>query len=475
MSTVDLVVKNGRLVLKDRIVESDMVVDQGKIVKIGVAEPSVKPDKVMDAKGNLVIPGCIDIHVHSREPHGVKTPVGQENFESLTQAAAAGGYTTVFDMPVTGYPPTTTVEGFKVKRRVAEKRCIVDYGFYGGAGFGNLDELKGLAAEGVIGFKTFTRELPAEEDEEQWRGVVLGADGPEMFLQLMEAVEKTGRLLSVHCEDDRLITHLRRSLKEAGNVGLDAYYRSAPNASEFLEVARSISLAKVVSGARVNIAHLSTAEGVSMVKEAKNSCNIGGGGWVSAETCPHYLLLTNKDLVEKLGPYGKMYPPLRSDLDRESLWRGLNEGVIDFLATDHAPHLREAKESGWRNIFDAAAGVPGLETALPLMLTQMNQGRISLFRLIEVMCRNPAEAFGISSRKGALEVGRDADFVVVDPKLELILREEDMHTRSSAKVFDGWQVAGAPVLTAVRGEVVMNEAGVVSGKPGYGEYVTPSR
>ncbi|MCL4435300.1 MAG: dihydroorotase [Thaumarchaeota archaeon] len=468
MPTVDLWVKNGRLVLRDRIVEADMVVDHGKIVKIGVVEPGVKSDRVIDAKGNLVIPGCVDTHVHSREPHGQKTPAGQEDFVSLTQAAAAGGYTTVFDMPVTCDPPTTTVEGFRVKKRLAEKRCIVDYAFYGGAGFGNLDDLKGLDAAGVIGFKTFTRELSPES--EGWRGVILGEEGPDVFLRLMEAVAETGRPLSIHCEDDRLIKHLREPLQAAGDVGLDAYYRSAPNASEFLEVARSISLAKTVAGARINIAHLSTAEGVSMVKEAKNY----GDGRFTAETCPHYLLLTDKDLVEKLGPYGKIYPPLRSDWDREALWRGLNEGVIDFLATDHAPHLREAKEPGWSNIFEAASGVPGLETALPLMLTQMNQGRISLFRLVEVMSRNPAEAFGIGSRKGALEVGRDADFVVVDPKLEKILREEDMYTRSSAKVFDGWQVSGAPVLTAVRGEVVM-ESGEVSGKPGYGEFISPSR
>ncbi len=471
MPTVDLVVRNGRLVLKDRIVEADIVVDQGRIVEISHREPGPSSDRVLDAKGHLVIPGCIDTHVHSREPHGSKIPAGQENFESLTQAAAAGGYTTLFDMPVTCDPPTTTVEGFKVKRRVAERRCLVDYSFFGGAGFGNLDELKGLAAAGVIGFKTFTRELPCED--EGWRGVTLGEDGHEVFPRLMEVVAKTGRPLSVHCEDDRLIKQLKESLKAAGTVRLDAYYRSAPNASEFLEVARSLSLAKAVPGLRINIAHLSTAEGVSIVKEVKANSS-GGNTVVSAETCPHYLLLTNKDLVEKIGPYGKIYPPLRSDVDREALWRGLNEGVIDFLATDHAPHLREAKEPGWNNIFEAASGVPGLETALPLMLTQMNQGRISLFRLVEVMCRNPAEAFGIGSRKGALEVGCDADFVIVDPKREMVLREEDMYTRSSAKVFDGWKVTGAPVLTAVRGEVVM-EDGVVSGKPGYGEYIAPNR
>lgn len=206
-----------------------------------------------------------------------------------------------------------------------------------------------------------------------------------------------------------------------------------------------------------------------MVQKAKEE-----GVRVSAETCPHYLLLTDRDMVERLGPYGKMYPPLRSDMDREALLRGLNDGSIDFLATDHAPHLREAKEPGWENIFEAAAGVPGLETALPLMLTQVKQGRINLFRLVEVMARSPAVAFGIGGRKGDLDVGRDADFVIVDPKREMVLREEAMQTRSSAKIFDGWRVEGVPLLTAVRGEVVM-ENGETVGRPGGGQYVYPDR
>jgi allantoinase len=434
MPAVDLLVKNGRLILKEQIQQTDLVIDDGKIVEIGHSKPGLRADRTIDAEGNLILPGCIDIHVHSREPHGVHTAAGQEDFQSLSQAAAAGGYTSLFDMPVTGEPPTTTVEGFRIKKDIAEKRCLVDYAFYGGAGFGNLEEIEALADAGVIGFKIFTREVPQGKD---WRGVVVGEGGSEMFLE---------------------------RLKARGEVNLAAYYRSAPNASEFLEISRSIGFARSVGG-KINIAHLSTAEGLSMVREAK-----AVGMRVYAETCPHYLLLTNRDLVERLGPYGKMYPPLRSDHDQEELWRGLNDGAIDFIATDHAPHPKETKESGWDNIFEATAGVPGLETALPLMMTAASEGRINLFRLVEAMAERPAEAFGISRLKGALKAGCDGDFVIVDPKRETTLRENTMFTRSSAKVFDGRRVRGVPILTAVRGEVVMEE-GDVSGKPGYGKYV----
>ena len=192
---------------------------------------------------------------------------------------------------------------------------------------------------------------------------------------------------------------------------------------------------------------------------------------VYAETCPHHLLLTDRDVVEKLGPYGKIYPPLRSEQDLEALWVALNNGVIDFLANDHAPHSKESKETGWKNIFEASFGVPGLETALPLMLTQVNQGKLDIFRLVNIMSRKPAVVFGINGRKGGLSVGMDADFVIVDLKREDVIRKENMYTRSSANIFDGYRVKGLPILTAVRGEIIMQDGEVV-GKAGYGKYVS---
>ena len=191
---------------------------------------------------------------------------------------------------------------------------------------------------------------------------------------------------------------------------------------------------------------------------------------VSAETCPHYLLLTDNDLIERLGPYGKAYPPLRSERDRSALWKFLIDGVIDFLATDHAPHPKEAKEPWWNNIFDAANGVPGLETALPLMMTQVNLGTIDIFKCVNIMSRNQAKVFGIDNAKGDLNAGMDADFVIIDMKREYSLSSENMYTRSSAEVFAGWKVKGMPILTAVRGVTVFDEGNII-GKEGFGKYI----
>jgi len=464
MPAVDLIVRNCRLIQRDRVVEADLVVDCGKIAAIARSLGGYTADRSIDAGGDLVIPGLIDAHFHSREPHSPDASYEQEDFTSGTRAAAAGGYTLILDMPVPGSPPTTTLEGFRVKKGEAERKCVVDYAFYGGAGFGNIPEIRRLAEVGVVAFKTFTRELCNPEDG-RWSGVALGEGGSEAFYRVMVEAERAGRLLSIHCEDDRLVKRLTDRLKAEGDMGLTAYYRSRPNESEFLEVARSISMARMV-GARINIAHMSTAESVSLVRRAKLE-----GLPVYAETAPHYLLLTDRDMVESLGPYGKAYPPLRSEGDRLALWRALGDGTIDFIANDHAPHPREAKEPGWRDIFEAAAGIPGVETALPLMLTQVNRGLLSIFRLVELMSRRPAKVFRIG-RKGELKVGLDGDFVIVDMDREGVICEEDMYTKGSAKVFEGWRVKGMPTLTAVRGEVVM-EDGEVVGRPGYGEYIRP--
>ena len=463
MVTVELIVKNCRLIQNNRILNADIIINDGKVKQIKKSGSGVKADRFIDAEENLVIPGCIDPHIHSREPHGPNTSANQEDFSSVTRAAAAGGYTTVFDMPVTGHPPTTTLEGFKIKRNLAQKKCFVDYAFYGGAGYGNRHEILPLAMAGVIAFKIFTREI--ELEDKQWRGVIVGKGGTETFLRIMNEISKTGLPLSIHCEDDRLIKFLTNQLKSKGELIPSAYSKSTPNVSEFLEVSRSIKLART-TGTKIIIAHLSTAEAASLVKKAKRD-----GLPVYAETCPHHLLLTDRDVVEKLGPYGKIYPPLRSEQDREALWVALNNGVIDFLANDHAPHTKESKETGWKNIFEASFGVPGLETALPLMLTQVNQGKLDIFRLVNIMSRKPAVVFGINGRKGGLSVGMDADFVIVDLKREDVLRKENMYTRSSANIFDGYRVKGLPILTAVRGEIIMQNGEVV-GKAGYGKYVS---
>jgi len=212
---------------------------------------------------------------------------------------------------------------------------------------------------------------------------------------------------------------------------------------------------------------MSTAEGAELVRTAK-----ARRGGVSAETCPHYLLLRKKHL-EKLGPYGKINPPVRgTEADISALWRGLIDGTVDCLATDHAPHPTEEKEPGWDRIFDAAPGAIGVQTMLPLMLTQVNEGRIPLGALVRATSMNPARLFGLYPRKGVIQIGSDADLNVVDMRREAVIRAEEQYSKITHTPFDGWKVKGAPIQTLIRGETVSREGEVVA-KPGHGEWLKP--
>jgi len=460
-----MLVRNCRLVQKDKIIETSIIIDEGIVKNLVKADNNIKAQRIIDAKGNLVIPGCIDTHFHSREPSSIKNDTDFEDFTSGTKAAAAGGYTTIFDMPVTGSPPTTNVQGFNEKKSTADSKSIVDYAFYGGAGFGNIDKIKLLANLGVIDFKIFTREIIPKD--EQWRGTIIGPGGSESLFQIMSKVAETGRNLSIHCEDDRLTEFLKKEFKSKGIIDSSAYYKSAPNASEFLEVARCIKLAQRTK-ARIIIAHTSTSESINLVEKSKNE-----GLTIYCETCPHYLTLTDADMVNNFGPYGKTYPPLRTQKDQDALWIAINKGLIDFIGTDHAPHPISNKEKGWKNIFEAMPGIPGIETALSILLTQMNAGRLNIFNLVNLTSRNAARLFRIDHRKGDLDIGKDADFVIIDPKREFKFKEGNMYTRGSAKVFEGMKVKGIPILTTIRGIVVMEE-GEVIGKDGNGQYIYPN-
>ena len=213
---------------------------------------------------------------------------------------------------------------------------------------------------------------------------------------------------------------------------------------------------------------MSTKEGTDIVRRAKTN-NIS----VTTETCPHYLLLKKKHL-EQLGPYGKVTPPIRGTVDDiNALWQGLLDGTIDFIASDHAPHPRDEKEPGWENIFAADGGVIGVQTMLPLMLTQVNKGRISLTELVNLTSMNPAKVFNLYPRKGIIQIGSDADLNVIDLKKEFVIRAEDQYSNIDYTPYEGWKVKGIPILTIVRGKIVVYE-GEVLAKQGCGEWVIPS-
>jgi dihydroorotase (multifunctional complex type) len=259
---------------------------------------------------------------------------------------------------------------------------------------------------------------------------------------------------------------LTQRLKESGRKDAMAHPESRPNFVEAETIASVIILANA-AGARLHIAHLSTREGLNLIRQAKVN-----GQQITVETCPHYLTLT-ANAMSKLGPYVKINPPLRSEEDVVELWKGLNDGSIDMVVSDHAPYTKEEKNPGWIEIWKAQSGAPTIETLLPLLLNKVNEGKLALETLVRVTSERTAQVFGVYPKKGTIRVGSDADLVIVDLNKIVTIDKGQMYSKARELTpYDGWKVRGWPVMTIVRGCIVMKD-GEIIGKPGYGEFISP--
>jgi len=443
---VDLIVKNGTIVTPLSSRRGHVLINDGQILDILVGDAPPSAREVIDASGLHVLPGLIDPHVHFRAP-GLEY---KEDFDTGSQAAACGGITTVLDMPNV-VPPTSDVEGFDAKVACAQGRSYVDYGIYAVIVEGNLDQILPLADAGVVGYKIFLGEtvgnIPAPQDGE--------------ILDAWRIMAGTGLRSGVHAEDNGIILYLRKKLQAQGRKDPLAHLESRPSVAEAEAISRAILFAREAKS-KLMIHHMSAAEGVVLVRQGKES-----GVDVMAETGPHYLILEGGDMVQMgLGTLMKMNPPIRSREHGEALWRGLLDGTIEVLATDHSPHTAEEKmaENPMEDIWKAVAGMPGVETSVPLMLTQVNAGRLSLNQYVKVQAEGPARAWNLWPRKGNLGRGADGDLTIVDMGKEGVIDRHRLHSKSKATPFHGFRVKGMPVSTIVRGHVVMKD-GEVYGAP----------
>ena len=446
--TVDIVIKNGLLVLPSGITEGSVVVDGGRIVGVvRSGEPSA--DRVVDAAGKVVLPGMVDMHVHLRDPGFPE----RENFESGTRPAAAGGVTTVVDMPNT-QPAVVTVEAFKQKKGIVEKKSLVDFAFIGGAGEVPTEDIVAVSEAGATAFKSFLiarfKELAAND---------------YTLLRHMNTLSELDRPLLVHAENSNLVDMFMEEAKASGRTDPVAHCDFRPAIAEVEATMRCVTLA-AETDVHLHICHMTAAGAVDVVEWAQTM-----GQAVTGETSTNYLLFTRETMKER-GPYAKVDPPLRGKDDQLRLWEALNDGTIDVLASDHAPYTKEEKERGWENIFDAPSGGVVIETTLPLMLDAVNRDMISLERLVEVFSTNPAMMNGLYPKKGDIVLGADADLVVADMGKPFQIRGEDLNTIQKITPYEGMKGKGTPVMTMVRGEIVY-EDGQVVGKPGYGEFQRP--
>lgn len=443
----DLLIRDGAIVHADKTQLEDIVVQGGKIHSIVPRGTAVQARSTVDAAGKFLLPGLVDAHVHLREP-GL---VHKEGFLTGTMAAAAGGVTTVMVMP-TDKPITLTPRDFEDKRKMAEGQCFVDFALQAGLG-ADATHIPELVRLGAISFEVFLADVASE---------LLVADG-QSLLEVLDAAAAHEAVVGVTPGDHDVVTRRTAQIMKNATGNVDEFPPSRPPVSEALGVARACVAARE-TGARIHLRQVSCAAAASVVAAFRPLANI------SAEVTPHNLLLDESEL-RRQGPFAKVAPPLRPRSDLEAMQRALRDGIVDIVATDHAPHLQKEKEKGADNIWAAPGGFPGLQTMFAALLVLVERKTISLNDLVRVACDSPARLFGLGGRKGTLAPGADADILVLDLSRSGRIANEDQHSKARVTPFNGMTHAGVLERVFLRG-VEIAEEGKVSGSP-RGRFIRP--
>ncbi len=443
----DLYLHNGTVVTEEGVFQGGVAVTGGRISRVVEGTSSLEARNTIDLRGKWLLPGLVDGHVHFNEP-------GREEWERYrtgTKAAAAGGVTTILDMPLNSTPPTINVTELNRKRAAVHTEAVVDYAHWGGLVDDNLADLRALHDAGVVGLKAF---------------MISGPDFPRVDDDLiyagMEQVRQLGNLVAIHSENEYVTAFLARRLQTAGRRDRLAWPESRPPFQELEAIKRALFWAEV-TGARLHIVHVSIAEGIRAARQAKQE-----GVTVTVETCPQYLMLDLDD-YERIGPRAKCAPPIRSRAQMEALWECVLAGQIDTIGSDHSPCTVQDKAIGDTDIWQAWGGISGIQTMLPGLLTEgVHKRGLALSRLTRMVSANPARIFGLYPRKGTIRPGSDADLIVVDPDKSWRLAAEDLHYRNRHSAFTGFQFQGSVEQTFVRG-VSVCEQGTIKVEPGFGQ------
>lgn len=456
----DLNIIHGTIVRPEGCMTGSIEIRDGRISRIVPDNEAVQPTaEVVDAGGMLIFPGMIDSHVHIR---GGKLAY-REDFASGTMAAAAGGVTVIAEMPVSN-PPASREKDFEARIEEVKAQAYVDFALYGGAGADNLDEISALAEKGAAAYKTFLMP-PVPGREKEFYG--LCSETQETLIRVMEQVAKTGRLLAVHSELNQYVQAETERRMAAGQNGLRSFCHSRPVEAE-TEAVKWVIHAARKTGCKASICHVSTPEAVQMIREAQ-----ADGVDIHAETCPQYILF-NEDTAEFAGVFARMKPPLRDKARMEELCRLYEEGAFELTGSDHAPYQKNEKLKNGQDIWHTFDGVPGLELSLPLLLNAVENGVLTYEAIARNTAESPARLLGIS-QKGRIEAGADADLVLVkkcDQPWKLDTAKLFTKCRDSAVLYEGIPMYYNIEATYVRGEKVF-EAGRITGKQGWGEFVSP--
>jgi dihydroorotase len=449
MTTTDLVIRGGKVVSPDSVIDASVAIKDGMIMVVGADEAMPPAGEVLDAQGLHVLPGAIDVHVHFRDPGYPH----KEDFQTGTAAAAFGGVTTVFDMPNT-IPPTGTADVLADKHRIAAASAHVDFGLYGLLGEDTIEHVPALVEGGVIGFKLYMGNTFGK----------IPSPSTGAMLEAFEVVARTGKRVSLHAETNSIMERRETRMRNAGRLDPLAHLAARPAVVAVEAVSRAAILAEW-TGARIHILHISSAEELRPLREAK-----ARGVDITGETCPQYLFLSADDYA-RLGGVIRVNPPVREARNREPIWAALADGTIDIIATDHAPHAPEEKTRN--DIWTVDCGFPGVETQMPLMLTEVNAGRMSICDYVRRSAANPAKIWGLYPRKGVIQAGTEADLAIVDLGRKWTLDDAKLQSRSQITPWNGRAVTGLPIHTLVRGRFVMRDRALIADTRGWGRSVHP--
>ncbi len=441
----------GTIVTTDGPVQADIVVHDGRISTISMDAGDREDAEIIDASGLIVVPGGVDVHTHFRVPD----PRMVEGFDTGSQAALAGGVTTAIEMPQAA-PTATSGEVVREKKKLVGEQARIDIALWGGVIGQSLQDLQDMIDEGVVAMKAF---MPASSPS------FPHIDDATM-LEVFEFLSDSDIPFGLHCESDSLLQAGIARMQAAGRIDALAHAESRPALVETEAIHRAIFFAEATGG-RLYVCHCATPEGLQLIRDARTR-----GVWVDVETCPQYLLLDLSDL-EAQGPWGRCAPAIRSREEVEEIWEGVIDGTIDVISSDHAPYTVEEKKPGETNIWDSPLGCNMIQTMYPGVLDEMlNRRELELNQFVELSAAGPSKIFGLYPRKGAIQVGSDADLAFYDLDRSWTVRGAEMLHRNKWTPFEGKTIGVSVVKTMVRGEMRFDIDSGIIGDAGTGMFLS---
>ena len=430
---LDLIIKNGQCFTDGKLEDKDIAVKDGKILKIGKISEESK--EIYDANNQIVLPGCIDTQTHFREPGSTDT----EDLHTGSRAAVAGGITSVFEMPNTN-PPTSNIKEFQRKLDLAKNRMYCNYAFYFGATADNVNQLAELKnLEGCCGIKLFAGSST---------GNLLVADEKDID----KVFQNSSKVVAVHSEDEEVLNKNKKLIKH-GDVHSHPIWRSEECAIS--STRRIVRIAERYKK-KAHVLHITTKQEIDFLSQHK--------GNITFEITPQHLTIYAPDCYDKLGTYAQMNPPIRDKSHYDRLWYAVKNNLNDTIGSDHAPHLKVNKDKEYPN---SPSGMPGVQTLMPVMLSHVNNEKLSLNQLVNLVCENPVKIFGIKN-KGFIKKDYDADFTIIDLNKKITIKNEIIESKCGWSPFNGVEFKGAPTATIIAGQIKMKDGKILGdpeGKP----------